>query len=268
MSSVFDLLIVMAFDLSWTSYPPSPSTPPPPRVLESARSARSKLRGARPSMRAPSTTIWRCSFSSAMSLSSGQQTERKRNYLYELANIMFTHSSAYPLAGLCALLNNLIEIRRWAFSQQQQQQQHSINTTQKKKTAIRNNNRRWNDDIDNEQIQQQQQQQLWHNTIKTTKAKTPVTMITTATTTTKGTKEQKHICNTNSNNNKKYSKTNNGFKIEIFLQIQSKAKNKCYIFSDAFKLCYIHQRPFPQRVDSIGSWQTAMEVFLSLLSTF
>ena len=31
-------------------------------------------------------------------------------------------------------------------------------------------------------------------------------------------------------------------------------------FSDAFKLCYIHQRPFPQRVDSIGSWQTAMEV--------
>ena len=86
--------------------------PPPPRVLESARSARSKLRGARPSMRAPSTTIWRCSFSSAMSRSSGQQPERKRNYLYELASIMFTHSSAYPLAGLCALLNNLIEIRR------------------------------------------------------------------------------------------------------------------------------------------------------------
>ena len=72
---------------------------------------------------------------------------------------MFTHSSAYPLAGLCALLNNLIEIRRWAFSQQQQQQQHSINTTQKKKTTIRNN-RRWNDNIDNEQFQQQQ---LWHN---------------------------------------------------------------------------------------------------------
>ena len=42
---------------------------------------------------------------------------------------MFTHSSAYPLAGLCALLNNLIEIRRWAFSQQQQ----SINTTRKQK---------------------------------------------------------------------------------------------------------------------------------------
>ena len=33
-------------------------------------------------------------------------------------------------------------------------------------------------------------------------------------------------------------------------------------FSDAFKLCYIHQRPFPQRVDSIGSWQTAMEVIV------
>ena len=170
---------------------------------------------------------------------------------------MFIYSSAYPLAGLCALLNNLIEIRRWAFSQQQQQ--HSINTTIKKKTDIRNNNRRWNDNIDNEQIKQQQQQQLWHNTIKTTKAKTPVTMITTATTTTKGTKEQKHICNTNNNNNKKDSKTNNGFRIEIFLQIQNKAVAK-YIFSDAFKLCYIHQRPFPQRVDSIGSWQTAMEV--------
>ena len=106
-----------------------------------------------------------------------------------------------------------------------------------------------------------------YDTIKTTKTKTPVTMTTTATTTTTGQKNS-NICN--NNNNKKGSKTNNGFRIEIFLQIQNKAvaKNKCYIFSDAFKLCYIHQRPFPQRVDSIGSWQTAMEVLLSLLSTF
>lgn len=36
--------------------------------------------------------------------------------------------------------------------------------------------------------------------------------------------------------------------------------NLIEIRSDAFKLCYIHQRPFPQRVDSIGSWQNAMEV--------
>ena len=36
--------------------------------------------------------------------------------------------------------------------------------------------------------------------------------------------------------------------------------NLIEIRSDAFKLCYIHQRPFPQRVESIGSWQTAMEV--------
>ena len=88
-------------------------------------------------------------------------------------------------------------------------------------------------------------------------------MTTTATTTTTGQKNN-NICNANNNNNKKDSKTNNGFRIEIFLQIQNKAvaKNKCYIFSDAFKLCYIHQRPFPQRVDSIGSWQTAMEVLL------
>ena len=108
-----------------------------------------------------------------------------------------------------------------------------------------------------------------YDTIKTTKTKTPVTMTTTATTTTTGQKNN-NICNTNNNNNKKDSKTNNGFRIEIFLQIQNKAvaKNKYYIFSDAFKLCYIHQRPFPQRVDSIGSWQTAMEVLLSLLSTF
>lgn len=36
--------------------------------------------------------------------------------------------------------------------------------------------------------------------------------------------------------------------------------NLIEIRSDAFKLCYIYQRPFPQRVESIGSWQTAMEV--------
>ncbi|XP_023320321.1 anoctamin-8 isoform X1 [Eurytemora carolleeae] len=32
------------------------------------------------------------------------------------------------------------------------------------------------------------------------------------------------------------------------------------IRSDAFKLCFIYQRPFSQRVKNIGSWQTAMEV--------
>jgi len=36
--------------------------------------------------------------------------------------------------------------------------------------------------------------------------------------------------------------------------------NLIEIRSDAFKLCIIHQRPFPQRVQNIGSWQTAMEV--------
>merc|ERR1712080_380908 len=35
--------------------------------------------------------------------------------------------------------------------------------------------------------------------------------------------------------------------------------NLIEIRSDAFKLCYIYQRPFLQRVESIGSWQT-MEV--------
>lgn len=36
--------------------------------------------------------------------------------------------------------------------------------------------------------------------------------------------------------------------------------NLIEVRSDAFKLCFIYQRPFPQRVANIGSWQTAMEV--------
>merc|ERR1719411_2363982 len=36
--------------------------------------------------------------------------------------------------------------------------------------------------------------------------------------------------------------------------------NMIEIRSDAFKLCFIHQRPFPERVQNIGCWQTAMEV--------
>jgi len=36
--------------------------------------------------------------------------------------------------------------------------------------------------------------------------------------------------------------------------------NMIEIRSDAFKLCFIHQRPFPERVQNIGCWQTAMEI--------
>ena len=36
--------------------------------------------------------------------------------------------------------------------------------------------------------------------------------------------------------------------------------NLIEVRSDALKLCFIYQRPFPQRVANIGSWQTAMEV--------
>ena len=36
--------------------------------------------------------------------------------------------------------------------------------------------------------------------------------------------------------------------------------NLIEVRSDAFKLCFIHQRPFSQRVQNIGSWQNAMEV--------
>ncbi len=32
------------------------------------------------------------------------------------------------------------------------------------------------------------------------------------------------------------------------------------IRGDAFKLCSVHQRPFGQRVSSVGTWQTAMEM--------
>ena len=32
------------------------------------------------------------------------------------------------------------------------------------------------------------------------------------------------------------------------------------IRGDAFKLCFVHQRPFGARVNSIGSWQSAMEL--------
>jgi len=37
------------------------------------------------------------------------------------------------------------------------------------------------------------------------------------------------------------------------------ANNLIEIKGDAFKLCCVHQRPFGQRVNSIGTWQTAME---------
>ena len=36
--------------------------------------------------------------------------------------------------------------------------------------------------------------------------------------------------------------------------------NLIEVRSDAFKLCFIHQRPFPERVQNIGCWQTAMEI--------
>jgi anoctamin-8 len=36
--------------------------------------------------------------------------------------------------------------------------------------------------------------------------------------------------------------------------------NLLEIKGDAFKLCFVHQRPFGQRVADIGTWQTAMEV--------
>lgn len=36
--------------------------------------------------------------------------------------------------------------------------------------------------------------------------------------------------------------------------------NLIEIRGDAFKLCFVHKRPFGQRVNSIGSWQTAMEL--------
>lgn len=36
--------------------------------------------------------------------------------------------------------------------------------------------------------------------------------------------------------------------------------NLIEIRGDAFKLCFVHQRPFGVRVNSIGSWQTAMEL--------
>ena len=43
--------------------------------------------------------------------------------------------------------------------------------------------------------------------------------------------------------------------------------NLIEIRSDAFKLCFVHQRPFPQRVGSIGVWQVN-EHGLSLAMTF
>ena len=36
--------------------------------------------------------------------------------------------------------------------------------------------------------------------------------------------------------------------------------NMIEIRGDAFKLCFVHQRPFGARVNSIGSWQSAMEL--------
>lgn len=41
------------------------------------------------------------------------------------------------------------------------------------------------------------------------------------------------------------------------------ANNLLEIRSDAFKLVYVHQRAFGQRVSNIGTWQTALS-FLSL----
>ena len=112
--------------------------------LGEEQSVRSRWREALPSTRAPSTTTSRCSSSLAMSPCSGAPRQKlmcfSDQYISEwrqvinikttlkpqniFVNSAFIHStgwslfskyissSAYPLAGLCALLNNLIEIRR------------------------------------------------------------------------------------------------------------------------------------------------------------
>ncbi len=36
------------------------------------------------------------------------------------------------------------------------------------------------------------------------------------------------------------------------------ANNVYEIRGDAFKLCFVHQRPFGQRVKSIGTWQVGL----------
>ncbi|XP_049881261.1 anoctamin-8-like isoform X1 [Pectinophora gossypiella] len=40
--------------------------------------------------------------------------------------------------------------------------------------------------------------------------------------------------------------------------------NACEVRADAFKLCHVAQRPFGERVNSIGSWQHAMEAMVAL----
>ncbi|CAK1547788.1 unnamed protein product [Leptosia nina] len=40
--------------------------------------------------------------------------------------------------------------------------------------------------------------------------------------------------------------------------------NACEIRADAFKLCHVAQRPFGERVNSIGSWQHAMEAMVAV----
>ncbi|XP_045506984.1 anoctamin-8-like [Colias croceus] len=40
--------------------------------------------------------------------------------------------------------------------------------------------------------------------------------------------------------------------------------NACEIRADAFKLCHVAQRPFGERVSSIGSWQHAMEAMVAV----
>ncbi|XP_045519349.1 anoctamin-8-like isoform X2 [Pieris brassicae] len=40
--------------------------------------------------------------------------------------------------------------------------------------------------------------------------------------------------------------------------------NACEIRADAFKLCHVAQRPFGERVNSVGSWQHAMEAMVAV----
>ncbi|CAH2239698.1 jg12472 [Pararge aegeria aegeria] len=40
--------------------------------------------------------------------------------------------------------------------------------------------------------------------------------------------------------------------------------NACEVRADAFKLCHVAQRPFGERVSSIGSWQHAMEAMVAV----
>ena len=44
--------------------------------------------------------------------------------------------------------------------------------------------------------------------------------------------------------------------------------NLIEIRGDAFKLCFIHKRPFGTRVNSIGSWQVLPTPFLKLTNQY